>query len=146
MAMGSRSKADTGHAIQKAAQLDHLLLLLLLAHLSEPQMSNRRAKKILDTFGKRRRMARALGLIDEATNDDLTAINAVRVVFAHAEIPVSFASGAVRKEARRFRAWKEGDSSRRVFDEAVARTETRISDRINALICAHAATALEHAP
>lgn len=75
MAMGSRSKADTGHAIQKAAQLDHLLLLLLLAHLSKPQMSNRRAKKILDTFGKRRRMARALGLIDEATNDDLTAID-----------------------------------------------------------------------
>jgi hypothetical protein len=105
MGSGRRYRADTGHAVQEAARLDHLLLLLLLTHLSEPQMPNRRAKKHLDTFGMRRRMAHARGLIDDATNHELLAINEVRVVFAHAEMPLRFTSAPIRIEARWFRDW-----------------------------------------
>jgi hypothetical protein len=128
--MGSRE--DTGHAVQRAARLDHLLLLLLLTHMHLPHISRRREKQI-DAFGNRRRMARALGLIDDATNSDLETINDVRIVFAHAEVPVRFTSAPVRMKARRFRDWKPGASARRLFDEAVARAEREIKARTDAL-------------
>jgi hypothetical protein len=92
MASGSRSRADTGRAVQAAARLDHLLLMLLLMRLDEPVMSKTRANKILATFGLRRRLAHEMGLIDDATNADLKTINAVRGVFAHAEEPITFRS------------------------------------------------------
>ena len=132
MASG-RSKADTGHAIQAAARLDHLVLLLLLTKLNRPQISTRAAKK-LDSFAKRIRLARALSLIDHVTHSDLKTINDVRVVFAHAELPVRFTSAPVRIKARRFGGWKPQASARRLFDEAVARAEAAISARTNLLI------------
>ena len=137
---GSRYRADTGHAVQEAARLDHLLLLLLLTHMGLPHISNRREKTI-DTFGKRRRLARKCGLIDDATNRDLVTINDVRVVFAHAERPIRFTSAPIRIEARRFGGWRPGSSARRLFDEAVARSEASINARINALLFKHATTA-----
>jgi hypothetical protein len=93
MAGVPRDRADTGHAVQEAARLDHRLLVLLLTHFAH--MPNRRAKKVLDdSFANRIVMAHALGAIDDAARDDLVAINAVRNVFGHAK---------VREEARRFR-------------------------------------------
>jgi ribosomal protein S18 len=123
------SKADTGHAIQAAARLDHLLLLLLLNKLNRPQIP-RRTAKTLDSFAKRIRLARALGLIDPATHSDLKTINDVRVVFAHAELPVRFTSAPARIKARRFTGWKPQASARRLFDEAVARAKAAISRRL----------------
>ena len=104
MASGS-SRADSGRAIQEAARLDDLLLLLLLTKLNRPHISARTVKK-LDGFAKRIRLARALGLIDPATHSDLKAINDVRAVFAHAERPVRFTSVPVRIKARGFQDWK----------------------------------------
>ena len=49
-------RADTGRAIQAAAHLDHLLLLLLLTKLSLPHLSLQR-QRALDTFAKRIRLA-----------------------------------------------------------------------------------------
>jgi hypothetical protein len=100
MRSGARSRADTGHAVQAAARLDHLLLMLLLTHMDLPHVS-RRPARMIDRFDKRRRMAHGRGLIDEATNSDLRTINDVRVVFAHAEKPIRFASAPVRIEAAR---------------------------------------------
>jgi hypothetical protein len=126
-------KADRGHAIHAAAHLHHLLLLLLLTDL--PRMSNSRAKKVLDIkFAARIKMASERGAIDEATHRDLVTINAVRVVFAHAETPVGFASKPVRDKASKFRDWRERASALRLFDEAVARCETAILARIDDLI------------
>ena len=132
MASGSRTRADTGHAVQAAARLDHLLLMLLLTHMDLPHISRRRARTV-DTFAKRRRKVHARGLIDDATNSDLRTINDVRVVFAHAEEPIRFASAPVRIKARRFRDWKPRASARRLFDEAVARAEAAIKARTDAL-------------
>ena len=86
-------------------------------------------------------MAHALGAIDNATRDDLMAINAVRAVFAHAEMPVRFTSAPVRQKAGKFPAWKERASARRLFDQAVARTETAINAKMHALLFEHATTA-----
>jgi hypothetical protein len=134
-----RSRADTGRAIQAAARLDHLLLLLLLTKLDLPHVSRRR-EKTLDTFAKRIRLAHAGGLIDDATHSDLKTINEVRVVFAHAELPVRFTSAPIRIKARGFVGWKPGANARRLFDEAVARAEVAIDARTNALVFAHATT------
>lgn len=99
----------TWHAPRaSAARLDHLLLILLLTHLSEPQMSKRRAKKILDTFGKRRRMA-------------------------HAEVPVRFGSAPVRDKAEDFRDLRPRASVRRLFDQAMARAEAAMRAKIDAM-------------
>jgi hypothetical protein len=124
---------DTGHAIQVAARLDHLLLLLLLAKLNRPHISARTVKK-LDGFTKRIRLARALGLIDPATRNDLKAINDLRAIFAHAERPVRFTSVPVRIKARGFQDWRPNASVRRMFDEAAARAEAAITARINRLL------------
>ena len=132
MASGS-SRADTGRAIQEAARLDHLLLLLLLTKLNRPHISARTVKK-LDGFAKRIRLTRALGLIDPATYSDLKAINDVRAVFAHAERPVRFTSVPVRIKARGFQDWKPDARVRRLFDEAAARAEAAISGRLNRLL------------
>ena len=131
------SKADTGHAVQEAARLDDALLKLLLTKLNRPHIS-RRTEQSIYSFGKRIRMAHARGLIDEATHDDLKTINAVRTVFAHAERPVRFTSAPVRIEARKFAAYKPGASTRRLFDEAVARAEAAIDARRGALEYEHA--------
>lgn len=85
-------------------------------------------------------MAHDLGLIDDATNSDLVTINAVRVVFAHAEEPIRFASAPVRKKAETFRDWKSRASARRLFDEAVARAKVAINARTDALLYEHAKT------
>jgi hypothetical protein len=124
--------------VQAVAHLDHLLLILLLLHLSEPQMSKRRAKNTLDAFGKRRRMAHALGLIDDATSGDLRTINAVRIVFAHAEVPVRFGSAPIREKAEDFRDWRRRASVRRLFDQAVARAEAAMQAKIDEMIFADA--------
>ena len=129
----SRSKPDRGHALEEASRLDHSLLLLLLTKLDLPHISQRR-KRTLDTFAKRRRLALDRGLIDAATNKDLKAINDVRVIFAHAELPVRFTSAPVRIKARKFRGWKPRASARRLFDQAVGRAEVAINSQINALI------------
>jgi hypothetical protein len=139
MAVGRRYRADAGHAVLEAARLDHLLLLLLLTYKDLPHISNRRRKEI-DTFGKRRRMALAHGLIDADTNHDLEAINDVRALFAHAERPLRFTSAPVRVKARRFNGWRRDASARRLFDEAVARSKAAIKARISALLYEHATT------
>ena len=126
-------RADTGRAIQAAAHLDHLLLLLLLTKLSLPHLSLQR-QRTLDTFAKRIRLAHVGGLIDDATNDDLKTINDVRVVFAHAELPMRFSSAPVRIKARRFLGWKPGASARRLFDKAVDRAAVAIRARTNSLM------------
>ena len=126
-------RADTGRAIQAAAHLDHLLLLLLLTKLSLPHLSLQR-QRTLDTFAKRIRLAHVGGLIDDATNDDLKTINDVRVVFARAELPMRFSSAPVRIKARRFLGWKPGASARRLFDKAVDRAAVAIRARTNSLM------------
>jgi hypothetical protein len=130
MAMSHR--ADTGRAIQAAAHLDHLLLLLL-TKLSLPHLTLQR-QRTLDTFAKRIRLAHVGGLIDDATNDDLKTINDVRVVFARAELPMRFSSAPVRIKARRFLGWKPGASARRLFDKAVDRAAVAIRARTNSLM------------
>lgn len=137
------TKADTGHAIQKAAHLDHLLLLLLLTKLSLPHISRRR-EKTLNTFAKRLRLARAGGLIDAATHSDLKTINDMRVVFAHAELPVRFSSAPIRIKARRFLGWQPRASARRLFDKAVDRAEAAIKARTDQLLYQH--TVRRHSP
>jgi hypothetical protein len=68
-------------------------------------------------------------------------INDVRVVFAHAERPIRFTSAPVRIKARRFDGWRQGASARRLFDEAVGRSEAAINAKINALLFEYATTA-----
>jgi hypothetical protein len=123
---GNGSKEETGHAVQVAARLDHLLLALILTHLDEPKLSRRRAEKILNTFGMRRRLARDLDLIDEATEQALKLVNDVRVVFAHAEKPITFRSRYIEEVA--------GKDARRVFDEAASRAECAIEERRNRIV------------
>ena len=124
--MASNSKKDTGHAIQVPAKLDHLLLMLILTHFDEPKLSKRRAKKTLDTFGKRRRLARDLGLINAHTDDALKLVNDVRAVFAHAEEPITFRSRYIEEVA--------GKDARRRFDEAASRAERAIGERRNRIV------------
>ena len=124
---GGRSKGETGHAIQAAARLDHGLLMLLLTHL--PELSKTRADEILDRFGKRRRLAHELGLIDDATDADLKTINEIRTIFVHAEVPITFRSRYIVDEAQTFAAWKPRARARRLFDEAVERCERAIEGR-----------------
>ena len=119
--MASNSKKDTGHAIQVPAKLDHLLLMLILTHFDEPKLSKRRAKKTLDTFGKRRRLARDLGLINAHIDDALKLVNDVRVVFAHAEEPITFGSRYVEKVA--------GKDARSAFEAAASCAERAIEER-----------------
>jgi hypothetical protein len=138
--MGGRCKADTGHAVQEAARLENTLLCLLLVTLGRAHISTRTERK-LDSFGKRIRLAREMELIDAATHSDLKAINDVRAVFAHAELPVRFTSAPIRIKTRAFAAWKPGASARRLFDEAVARAEAAIDARINTLVYEHAVRA-----
>ena len=123
------STTDTGHAVQATARLDHALLILVLTHLDEPHLSNAKAKELLATFYLRRTLAYELGLIDDATNADLTAINAVRAVFAHAEVPITFLSRPIAVEAEAFASWRPRSSVRRLFDEAVQRCERAIEER-----------------
>jgi hypothetical protein len=123
---GESSKEQTGHAIQVAARLDHLLLMLILTHLDEPKLSNRRAKKTLDTFGKRRRLACDLGLITKAIDRALKLVNDVRVVFAHAEEPITFRS--------RYIVTVAGKNARRTFDKAAERAERAIEKRRNRIV------------
>ena len=127
------SRADTGHAMQVAARLDHLLLLLLLTGLNRPNISSRTVKK-LDGFAKRLRLARTFGLIDDVTYNDLKTINEVRALFAHAERPVRFTSVPVRIKARGFHEWQPRASVRRLFDEAAARADATITGRISHLL------------
>ena len=117
---GDHVTAHTGRAIQAAAHLDHLLLLLLLTKMNRPHVSRRRQETLLDRFTRRIRLAHVAAVIDHATYSDLTTINDVRVVFAHAERPVRFSSTPVRIKARRFLDWKPRASVRRLFDEAVS--------------------------
>jgi hypothetical protein len=127
------SKADTGHAIQAAAQLDHLLLLQLLTKRNKRKISSRTAKT-LEGFARRIRLAHSRRLIDPATHRDLKTINEVRIVFAHAELPVRFTSASVRIKARAFDGWKPRASARRLFDEAAARATAAIRARTDRLI------------
>jgi hypothetical protein len=62
-----------------AARLYHLLVMLILKRLNEPKLSKRCGKKTLDTFGKRRRLARDLDLIGEATEAALKLLNIEKV-------------------------------------------------------------------
>jgi hypothetical protein len=71
--------------------------MLLLTHL--PELSKPRADEMLDRFGKRRRLAHELGLIDDATDADLKTINEIRTIFVHAEVPVTFRSRYIVDEA-----------------------------------------------
>ena len=130
-------RADTGRAIQAAAHLDHLLLLLLLTKVNRPRVSRRR-QETLDRFTRRIRLAHVGALIDYATYSDLETINDVRVVFAHAERPVRFSSTPVRIKARRFLDWKPRASVRRLFDEAVDRADMAIRERTERLLYEHA--------
>jgi hypothetical protein len=79
-------------------------------------------------------LARAYGLVDADTERDLKMINDVRVVFAHAEVPVRFTSAPVRIKAHHFRGWTPQANARRLFDEAVARAKAVINAKRDELI------------
>jgi hypothetical protein len=122
----SNSKEETGHAVQVAARLDHLLLMLILTHLDNPNISKGCAKKTFDTFYERRTFARDHGLISKATDEALKLVNDMRKVFAHAEEPITFRNRHVVKVA--------GKQARRRFDAAARRAEHAIEKRRNRIV------------
>jgi hypothetical protein len=81
---------------------------------------------VLDTFGKKRREALRLGLINAHTDDALRLVNDVRVVFAHAEEPITFGSRCIEKVA--------GKDARAAFEDAARCAERAIEERRNEIV------------
>jgi hypothetical protein len=93
--------------------------------LSPVPLDRNRIADRLDTFAGKRTMAEERGLIDAATVADLTLVNNVRVVFAHAEVPISFKHWTVAEAA----GVEVGTDVRALFDAAVDRAEHAIEER-----------------
>lgn len=85
-----RHRTDRGAAILMAANLEYHLQIAIERKLSE----NERDILFDDdtTFAKKIQMGRNLGLFGPQTNQSLTIIRKIRNVFAHARVPVSFAT------------------------------------------------------
>jgi DNA-binding MltR family transcriptional regulator len=133
---------DTGYAILEAARLDALLLKLLLHAL--PSMSNNLAKALFDgplsNLSPKIDLARAMGLIDDDTRNDLRAIKNIRNVFAHAETPLCFTSPEIFDMVKKLPLWREEVATRMVFDAAVHRAELAIDGKISSLLYEHASS------
>jgi hypothetical protein len=123
------SNEDTARAVQAGGRLDHLLLMLILTHLNQTKIPNSVAER-LDTFAGKRTMAQERHLIDEAVVSDLTLVNDVRAVFAHAEVPITFHHWAVAEAAD----VEVGTDVRRMFDEAADRAERAIEKRRSRIV------------
>jgi hypothetical protein len=71
----------------------------------------------------------------------LRFIKALRNLFAHAEMPVRFASPEVIDKARKFpQKYPEGADVRMSFDTAVQRAEVAIDNKIHGLLYGYATT------
>jgi hypothetical protein len=120
----SNSVEDRGHAVQVAAWLDNLLLRLILT-LALEEVPDKLARK-LDSFPKRRCFARGEHLICEDAEKALKLVNDVRVVFAHAEEPITFRSRHIEEVA--------GKDARRAFDDAASRAKQATEERRNRIV------------
>jgi DNA-binding MltR family transcriptional regulator len=136
------AKSDAGHVIVAVAIIDQLLEELILAYL--PKMADDAAIMLFEhggPFGSlppKARFARAVGLIEGDTHNDLKAIQKIRNAFAHPRGFLHFASPEIAAEFQRLKHWPSTENPKALFDERVAVSSRTIEAKIQNLIWEHA--------
>ena len=136
------SRGDAGHVIMALAAVDHLLEVLLMAHL--PRLSEEYAKLLfsdrgpLESLLAKAKLAIAVGLIDTETYQDFKGAQKVRNAFAHPRGFLHFNSPEVDAAFKGIKHWPTSANLRALFDERLECAASKLKTKFDALINEHA--------